>query len=117
MALLADDLTAELLAQLRKSSVAETDLRRRVGASRQSISRRLADLESWSIVAGARQPTPGRGAPTTMWRLAGPWIFTFEEVADRLVLQLLEEVAAEQRAAVESTERWRPRIVEDKGGH
>jgi len=112
MALLADDLTAGLIALLRDGQAMETDLRGHLTASRQSISRRLGDLETWGIVAGARHVTPGRGAPTTMWRLTGTRIHEFEESADRLTLELLEGAAAEQRAALEVGSKPKLRLLD-----
>jgi predicted ArsR family transcriptional regulator len=116
IALLADDLTAELIALLRDGQTPETNLRKNLSASRQSVSRRLEDLETWGIVVGRRHVTPGRGAPTTMWRLTGSRISAFEDSADRLTLELLEDAAAEQRAALEGGPEPTLRLVERRSG-
>jgi predicted ArsR family transcriptional regulator len=98
--ILADDLTDDLIAELARGQMLETELQRRASASRQTISRRLAELELWGVVAGEDCQTPGRGRPTRAWRLMGAEVMAFLNEADELLLRLLEGRARRHRAAI-----------------
>jgi predicted ArsR family transcriptional regulator len=98
---LADDLTDALLREITKSGRAlETDLQRRVPGSRQTIARRLAELESLGVAIGEDQPTPGRGRPTRSWFLASPEVAKFRREADEFLLRLLEGQALRHGEAI-----------------
>lgn len=98
---LADDLTQGLLEVLaEEGEAAETELQKRLPRSRQTISRRLEELELWGILSSREYPTAGRGRPTRGWRLIAPTILDFMTSADELVLELLEDRAARHRKAV-----------------
>ena len=98
---LADDLTDALLGELiKRREVLETDLQDQVAGSRQSISRRLAELEALGIVVGASHRTSGRGRPTRSWRIASPEITEFRHQADEVLLRLLEGQAERHRKAI-----------------
>src|SRR4249919_2019869 len=99
---LADDLTDALLGELtERRGLLETDLQRRVAGSRQSIARRLADLETLGIVIGEEHRTPGRGRPTRSWRIASPEVTEFRHQADEFLLQLLEGQVERHRTAIQ----------------
>jgi predicted ArsR family transcriptional regulator len=100
LAVLADDLTDELLVALSSGEMLETELQRAVSVSRQSIARRLKDLELWGAVVGENRRTPGRGRPTRAWRLASPEVAGFLATADELLLRLLESRARRHRDAI-----------------
>ena len=97
---LADELTDSLLGELSGGEVLETELQRRCSSSRQTISRRLAELELWGVVVAEDRQTPGRGRPTRAWRLASPAVPAFLREADVLLLSLLEEKAQRHRSAL-----------------
>jgi predicted ArsR family transcriptional regulator len=105
---LADDLTDELLVELSRGQKLETELQRRCPSSRQTIGRRLNELELWGVVAGEDRRTPGRGRPTRAWRLAGPGVASFLREADELLLRLLEARAQRHREAIG------PRVAEPR---
>ncbi len=110
--LLADDLTEGLVACLAKGEVLETDLRREMPESRQTIGRRLAELETWGIAASEERLTPGRGRPTRAWWLADDAITRFGDAADAFLLDLLERRAAGHRAAIARRSGARLRLAE-----
>ena len=97
---LADEMTGCLLAELSNGEVLETALQRRLAGSRQTISRRLSELELWGIVVGEDRQTPGRGRPTRAWRQASADVAAFLAAADELLLVLLEKKAQRHRAAL-----------------
>jgi predicted ArsR family transcriptional regulator len=97
---LADDLTDDLILELLQGETLETDLQQRVSSSRQTISRRLAELELWGVVIGEDRSTPGRGRPTRAWRLASAQVAAFLSAADELLLRLLEERTRRHREAI-----------------
>jgi predicted ArsR family transcriptional regulator len=99
---LADELTDRLLGELSSGEVLETELQRRLSSSRQTIGRRLAELELWGVLLGEDRQTPGRGRPTRAWRLASPEVAAFLREADGLLLRLLEEKARRHRSALHS---------------
>jgi predicted ArsR family transcriptional regulator len=99
---IADGLTDGLLDELARGERLETDLQRALPGSRQSISRRLEELELWGLVVAEVRATPGRGRPTRVWRLASSVVLRFRQDADGLLLQLLEERAASHRRAIGS---------------
>jgi|SRR5882724_10840613 len=99
--LLADDLTDTLLRELSDNGEAlETELQKRVPGSRQTIARRLVELESLGVAAGEDHQTPGRGRPTRSWRLASPEVAEFRRQSDELLLRLLEAQARRHREAI-----------------
>ena len=100
LGILADDLTGGLIAALSAGEALETQLQRRMSASRQTISRRLAELELWGVVASEDRQTPGRGRPTRAWRLASVEVTAFLGDADELLLRLLEERTRRHREAI-----------------
>ncbi len=97
---LADDLTDDLILELSRGEMLETELQQRMSSSRQTIGRRLAELELWGIVVGEERQTPGRGRPTRAWRLTSAEITGFLGRADELLLRLLEERARRHREAI-----------------
>src|SRR6266511_3196213 len=88
--ILADDLTDDLLEELSSGEVLETDLRRRMPRSRQTIGRRLEELEAWGIVASQERTTPGPGRPTRGWELSGAAVRRFGNTADAFALALMD---------------------------
>lgn len=100
LGVLADDLTDELLIELSRGEQLETELQQRCPRSRQTISRRLTELELWGVVAGEDRQTPGRGRPTRVWRLASPDIVPFLREADEVLMRLLEARARRHREAI-----------------
>ncbi|HUB99423.1 MAG TPA: hypothetical protein VMS11_06330 [Solirubrobacterales bacterium] len=100
--ILADDLTDVLLREITKSGgrALETDLQQRVPGSRQTIARRLAELESLGIAVGEDKQTPGRGRPTRSWSLASPEVAAFSRDADEFLLRLLEGQAHRHEEAI-----------------
>lgn len=100
LCLLGDDLTDSILTELGSGEVLETDLRERVSGSRQTIGRRLGELEGWGIVAGSRRATHRTGPPTTGWRIIDDWVQGFGNIAESRVLDLIERRADRQREAV-----------------
>lgn len=100
LGILADELSDELLAELSHGEVLETDLQGRIPSSRQTIRRRLAELELWGVVAGEDCQTPGRGRPTRAWRLASAEAEAFLDEADEMLLRLLEERTRRHREAI-----------------
>lgn len=99
---LADELTGELLSVLAGGATLETELQQVVGASRQTVGRRLDALEALGLVRGERRPTPGRGRPTKSWSLASSRVMAFLKAADQFQLDLLEEQMRRHRAALQS---------------
>jgi DNA-binding HxlR family transcriptional regulator len=97
---LADDLTDDLIARLSRGETLETELQRLIPSSRQTIGRRLAELELWGIVVGEDRHTPGPGRPTRAWRLASAEVVAFLGAADEMLLRLLEERARRHREAI-----------------
>jgi predicted ArsR family transcriptional regulator len=95
--LLADDLTDRLIEELHIGPVVITDLQDRMPESRQTLVRRLEDLQGWGIAVRHRHTTPGRGRPTAAWRLADDWVQQFENAVDALVLDLMDRRADRQR--------------------
>jgi predicted ArsR family transcriptional regulator len=108
LGVLADDLTDELLIELSKGERLETELQQRCASSRQTISRRLTELELWGVVASEDRQTPGRGRPTRAWRLASPEVASFLREADEVLLRLLEDRARRHREAI------RPKVAGDR---
>lgn len=103
LAILADDLTDELVTELMKGKALETELQQLVAASRQTIARRLSELELWGVVVSENCRTPGRGRPTRAWRLASTEIASFLSRADEAMLRLLEERARRHREAIRTS--------------
>jgi predicted ArsR family transcriptional regulator len=97
---LSDDLTNRILEELTEGEALETELQRRIPSSRQTIGRRLAELELWGVIAGDDRHTPGRGRPTRAWRLTSPEVAAFLLEADELLLRLLERRAQRHREAL-----------------
>jgi DNA-binding HxlR family transcriptional regulator len=58
--LLADDFTDWLIAELRVGGVLITDLQAKAPESRQTLVRRLKELQAWGITVSERRATPGR---------------------------------------------------------
>lgn len=102
--ILADDLTDDLLGRLAEGAVTETELQAQVAASRQTVARRLQELESHGIAVSEGHRTAGRGRPTRTWRLAGPEVADFRRSADEFVLRLLEGQARRHREALQRDE-------------
>jgi predicted ArsR family transcriptional regulator len=98
--ILADDLVDDIVAELSGGELLETDLQRRIAGSRQTIGRRLGELESWGIAVGEDRQTPGRGRPTRAWRLATPAVSAFLDDADEFLLRLLENRVNRHREAI-----------------
>jgi predicted ArsR family transcriptional regulator len=105
LGILADDLTDRLVEALAPGEMLETDLQHQLPSSRQTISRRLEELELWGVVSGEDRPTPGRGRPTRAWRLTGTAVLAFRRDAEELLLRLLEERAARHREAIHQPPR------------
>jgi predicted ArsR family transcriptional regulator len=99
---LADELNGELLEALAAGTALETELQQVVGASRQTVNRRLGELEALGLVLGKRRPTPGRGRPTRSWSLASSRVLAFLEETEQFQLALLEEQVKRHRAALGS---------------
>jgi predicted ArsR family transcriptional regulator len=97
---LADDLTDRLVTQLAVSPALETDLRKDMPGSRQTIARRLEELEGWGIALSEDRSTPGKGRPTRLWSLADEEIASFGIAADEFLLGLLERRTARHRKAI-----------------
>jgi predicted ArsR family transcriptional regulator len=98
--ILADDLTDDLLARLSEKALTETEIQGKVSGSRQTISRRLLELESLGIAMSEDHRSSGRGRPTRIWRLASPEIVDFRRAADEFLLRLLEGQARRHRDAI-----------------
>jgi predicted ArsR family transcriptional regulator len=98
--LLADDLTDALLTELAEGERLETELQRRTPSSRQTLTRRLEELETWGIIVSRTRSTPGRGRPTREWRLADIEVAHFGGAADRFLLNLMEQRADRHREAI-----------------
>lgn len=98
--ILGDDLTDELIGELSRGERLETDLQQQLAGSRQTIARRLGELELWGIVVGREHRTPGRGRPTRLWRLSNTAVTRFLAQADELLLGMLEERAQRHREAI-----------------
>jgi predicted ArsR family transcriptional regulator len=99
--LLADDLTDWLVDRLVMGPALETDLQQGMNASRQTIARRLEELEGWGIAVSEDRQTPGKGRPTRLWSLADDQIAVFGGEADKFFLGLLERRAARHRKAID----------------
>jgi predicted ArsR family transcriptional regulator len=97
---LADDLTDALIVKLSRGEALETELQRLIPSSRQTIGRRLVELELWGIVISEDRQTPGRGRPTRAWQLASAEVVAFTADADEMLLRLLEERAHRHREAI-----------------
>lgn len=102
---LADDLTDCLVDRLAAAPALETELQKDMPGSRQTIARRLEELEGWGIVIGEDRPTPGRGRPTRAWSLADDQIAPFCAGADEFFLGLLERRAERHRNAIRPAAR------------
>ncbi len=103
---LADDLTDALLRELaEEGGVLETELQRRVPGSRQTIARRLVELESLGVAIGEDEQTSGRGRPTRNWSLASPEVAEFRREADEFLLRLLEGQSRRHREAIRPSQQ------------
>lgn len=100
--LLADDLTDRLISRLTMGSALETELQKEMPGSRQTVARRLEELEAWGIAASEDRPTPGRGRPTRSWSLVDEQTASFCLAADEFFLGLLERRTARHRKAIGS---------------
>jgi predicted ArsR family transcriptional regulator len=109
--LLADDLTDRLIEELHIGPVVITDLQDRMPESRQTLVRRLEDLQGWGIAVRYRHPTPGRGRPTGEWRLADDWVQQFENAVDAMVLDLMDRRADRQREGMRRRTRRTTKAV------
>lgn len=98
--LLADDLVDRLIGRLAAGAVLETDLQKDMPGSRQTIARRLDELENWGVAVSEDRPTPGRGRPTRLWSLADADVILLGTRADEFLLGLLERRADRHRAAI-----------------
>jgi predicted ArsR family transcriptional regulator len=106
---LADDLTDALLRELtEEGGVLETELQRRVPGSRQTIARRLVELESLGVAVGEDEQTSGRGRPTRHWSLASPEVAEFRREADEFLLRLLEGQSRRHREAIRPSRQGSP---------
>lgn len=99
---LADDLTDRLVSRLAIGSALETDLQAELPGSRQTIGRRLEEMEARDIAVSEIRPPSKRGRPTRSWSLADPEIARFGEIADEFLLGLLERRVARHRQVIES---------------
>ncbi|MGH3430645.1 MAG: hypothetical protein ACRD3Q_17555 [Terriglobales bacterium] len=97
---LTDDLTDRLVARLAIGPALETELQKDLPGSRQTIARRLEELDGWGIAMSEDRTTPGRGRPTRSWSLADSEIASFSVAADEFLLGLLERRAARHRRAI-----------------
>ena len=111
LSLLGDDLTDSIVGELGSGEVLEIDLRRRVPGSRQTVGRRLNELERWGIVAGTRRATQRTGPPTTGWRITDDWVREFASIVESKVLDLIERQADRQREAMKEQARARTHLV------
>src|SRR5580704_5301417 len=100
LGILADDLTDGLITALSRRETLQTELQQFMSSSRQTIGRRLEELELWGVVAGEDRRTPGRGRPTRAWRLTSVEVTAFLGEADELLLRLLEARAERHREAI-----------------
>lgn len=107
LGVLSDGLTDELLTELSSREMLETELQLVVSGSRQSVGRRLRELEIWGVVVSEDRRTPGRGRPTRAWRLASTEVASFLEGADELLLRMLEDRTRRHREAI--------RLLPDEG--
>ncbi len=98
--LLADDLADRLVSRLAMGPALETELQKNMPGSRQTIARRLEELEGWGIAVSEDRSTPGKGRPTRLWSLADGGILPFCAEADELFLGLLERRTARHREAI-----------------
>jgi predicted ArsR family transcriptional regulator len=106
--LLADELTDRLVSELANGPVLETALQRDIPGSRQTIGRRLKDLEAWGIVLSDERSTPGKGRPTRIWWLADDGILRFVISADEFLLGLMERRANRLRQAIRGAATGKP---------
>lgn len=90
IALLADDLTRELIAALRDGTRTTPELVAASGATHRTVAQALALLRAHGVVAPA-EPRPGRrGRPPDAWRLVeDKRLRSFEKACDDLKKALL----------------------------
>jgi predicted ArsR family transcriptional regulator len=104
LSVLADDLTDRLVSRLAAGPALETELQAELPESRQTIGRRLEEMEMQGIAVSDTRPTSGKGRPTRSWALADPEIASFGNAADEFLLGLLERRAERHRQAIRSRE-------------
>lgn len=100
LGVLADDLTDRLVCRLAIGPALETSLQAELAESRQTIGRRLEEMEARGIAVSEIRQSSGRGRPTRSWSLADPEVARFGELADEFLLGLLEHRAARHRQAI-----------------
>jgi predicted ArsR family transcriptional regulator len=116
LGLLAKESTDQILDALGRGPTTEADLAAVIGASQQTVNRRLNELRMYAIVENVLLGVTGpkvRGQPARTWRLSSPSVLRFCDSGDALTLELLDALTDELRQDIES--RRRQRIQEAKG--
>jgi predicted ArsR family transcriptional regulator len=106
LALVAEDVTAEILSVCRESPQTEQDLTERIGAARATIAGRVQLLEAHGLLSLRVERTGNAGRPRTLIESrAARDIDALERAAEAFALTLVERLAAEQREVIETRRR------------